>query len=276
MSLAIRQILSQDRQAKSRAYKKPFSSSAQNVVEEAEAVDDQHVDYHLTLQCLANTRSINQYLRNANDGISIVQIVADALTQTDTALDEIRQLADWQRTDTPFDPSKMIYWLKQVQTVSQETRFNHQYLLDGTFKPERYIFGGETEQSVKVYLSSSSPAALGFGQDINEVARRWQAPGGPQMPAVSRQEKVAVIDNAQQSVADIRASLSPLHERFAKAIGDLSALVDNTQKARNRIHDPDVATKVTALTKKTLLTKSKISLQVQANQQPKIALQLLE
>ncbi|MBF0358666.1 MAG: hypothetical protein HQL70_08655 [Magnetococcales bacterium] len=276
MSLAIRQILSQDRQAKSRAYKKPFSSSAHSVVEEVSSVDDQHVDYHLSLRCLADTRSINQYLRNANDGISIVQIVADALTQTDSALDEIRQLADWQRTDTAFDPSKMIYWLKQVELISKETRFNRQYLLDGSFKPVRYVLGGETEQSVEVSLSSSSPAALGFGEDIDEVARRWQAPGGPQMPAVSRQEKIDVIDNAQQSVADIRASLSPLHERFAKAIGDLNAVVENTEKARNRIHDPEVANQVTALTKNTLLTKSKISIQAQANQQPKIALQLLE
>jgi flagellin len=277
MSLAIKQILSQDRQAESRAYKKPFAASDHTDDDKnSGSVDDQHVDYRLSLQNLTDTRSINQNLRNANDGVSMVQIADDALAQTDHALDEIRRIAKEQYQLNKNDPDKIMFWLKQVDEISKKTNFNQKPLLDGNFADELYTIGSGVEQQVEVSLSSSSPAALGFGSNIEEVLNKLRDKGIAELLPASDKQKPGVIEEAKESVSEIRATLPPLHERFTNAIKDLNRLADETHQAHSRIDDPTVATQVTAQTRDTLLNESKTSLQAQANQQPKIAMSLLE
>ncbi|MBF0444164.1 MAG: hypothetical protein HQL68_01140 [Magnetococcales bacterium] len=277
MSLAIKQILSQDRQAESRAYKKPFALSVHADDEKDKgSIDEHHVDYRLSLQNLTDTRSINQNLRNANDGVSMVQIADKALAQTDHALDEIRKIAKEQYQQNKNDPDKIMYWLKQVDNIAKETKFNQKTLLDGNFTDELYTVGSGVEQTVEVSLSSSSPAALGFGSSIEDVLTKLRDKGVSELLSTSDGPKPNIIDEAKESVSEIRATLPPLHERFTNAIKDLSLLADETHQAHSRINDPTDASQRTAQTRDTLLHESKISLQAQANQQPHIAMSLLE
>ncbi|MBF0380701.1 MAG: hypothetical protein HQL69_06770 [Magnetococcales bacterium] len=277
MSLAIKQILSQDRQAESRAYKKPFASSGQAVEDSTnDTMVDNHVDYRLSLNNLTDTRSINQNLRNANDGVSMVQIADDALAQTDHALDEIKKIAKEQYQENKNDPDKIIHWLKHVDSIAKETRFNQKPLLDGNFSDEQFTVGSGVEQTVEVSLSSSTPAALGFGSSLEDMVKKLRENGVAQLVPDSKEEKPNIIEEAKESVSEIRATLPPLHERFTNAIKDLNRLADETHQAHSRINDPQKATEVTAQTRKTLLNESKISLQAQANQQPHIAMSLLE
>jgi flagellin len=277
MSLAITQILSQDRQAESRAHKKLFSSSDHQSSDDENGYSvDQQTGYYLSLQCLSDIRSINQYVSNANDGISLVQIATDALVETDAALDEIRQISEMHGANYQYDPEKMVYWLKQVYSISQETNFNHKPLLDGHFAATLFTVGAGLEQSIQVSLSSISPVALGFGQNIGDVVRKWQSPAGYKLVAAAKEQNIDIVGNAQHSIADIRANLLPLHDRFENALAELRSLSDKTRAARGRIHDNKVATEVTLLTRDTLLARSKVSIQAQANQQAPIAMRLLE
>ncbi|MBF0194661.1 MAG: hypothetical protein HQL71_08880 [Magnetococcales bacterium] len=277
MSLAIKQIIAQDRQAESRAFKKPFATSGHAEDEKDDGSnDDHHMDYRLSLQNLTDTRSINQNLRNANDGVSMVQIAEEALAQTDHALDEIRKLAKEQYQQNKNDPDKIMYWLRQVDNISKETTFNQKPLLDGNFADEHYTIGSGVEQTVEVSLSSSSPEALGFGGSVDDVLNKLREKGVSQLLATTDEKKPGIIDEAKESVSEIRATLPPIHERFINAIKDLNRLADETHQAHSRINDPEVATKVTAETRKTLLNESKTSIQAQANQQANIAMSLLE
>jgi flagellin-like hook-associated protein FlgL len=166
--------------------------------------------------------------------------------------------------------------LNQVHNLSQETHFNQTPLLDGAFEMTLFTVEEGEEQSVQITLNSSSPVALGFGRDLQEIIQNWRtAPSGNTFGVIQK-KKLDIVDDAQGSVADIRASLQPLQDRFEQAVAKLKLLSDKTREARGRIHDTEMASEVTALTKKTLLAQSKISLQAQANQQPQVAMRLLE
>ncbi len=277
MTIAVKQILSQDRQADARDYKKSYKSAPKEAEEATTGYSvDHETGYHLSLQRLARTRSLNQYLGNANDGISLVQIITDALNKTDSALDEIGKVVDWHEPGYRYDQERMVNLLKELYSISQKTNFNKQPLLDGKLKEARFAVGEGVGEYIPIALSSVAPHALGFGWDFADVLRKWQKPDGYKLVVESEKQNVDIVGNAKHSVADIRANLAPLQERFEKAVAELQKLSDNTGTAANRIKDSDIAKEVAVMTREMLLKESRSALEVQANQQAPIALKLLE
>ncbi|MBF0138812.1 MAG: flagellin FliC, partial [Magnetococcales bacterium] len=84
------------------------------------------------------------------------------------------------------------------------------------------------------------------------------------------------IDSALDSVADIRARLGAYQNRFEAVIANLSNMVENTSAARSRILDADIAAETANLTKNAILQQAGTAILAQANQQPQIALKLLQ
>ncbi|MBF0453207.1 MAG: hypothetical protein HQL72_00140 [Magnetococcales bacterium] len=276
MSLAIKQVSSRDGQAESRAYQKFFPASARLALETDEGYGYDREEYQLSLQWGAGTRTLNQYLHEANDGISLIQIVSQALAETDTALEEVRKRSNPKHPDYTFEPQEIAFWLKQIDTISQETRFNKMPLLNGELDHTSFTVGEGADHLIRVSLSSSSPGALGLGRDIGQVVRQWQALDGDLSGGLSSENKQNILEMAQRSVADIRATLTPLHHRFEEAIAHLNHLTESTTQAKGRIQDSQVAAEFSALTRDRLSVQPKLSIQAQANQQAQIAMRLLE
>ncbi|MBF0448796.1 MAG: hypothetical protein HQL67_11395 [Magnetococcales bacterium] len=278
MSIAIKQIYARDGQADSRRFQKPFIPTARLSEEKVEADPvDYWTDFQNTQPGMTWIRSLNHLLSDANDGISLIQIASDALTKTYAALQEMRQLTDRDSPGYHYDPQSRYYWLQQVQQISQETQYNRQYLLDGRYDKISFNVGGGVGQAIWVKLGSSSPFALGFGRNLQEMQQNWRIESeNPNSDSFAEPEKIAVIDGALNSVADLRASLGPLHDRFEKAVAQLNQLADNSREARSRIQDEVMAEELVQLTRSTVLKQARSALQTQANQQPQIAMRLLE
>jgi len=85
-----------------------------------------------------------------------------------------------------------------------------------------------------------------------------------------------VIDLAIENVSSQRADLGALQNRLTSTINNLSTTSENLSASRSRILDADFATETANLSRNQIIQQAGVSILAQANQQPQIALSLLQ
>ena len=115
----------------------------------------------------AQVNGINMAVKNANDGIALTKSVEGALVEVSDMLQRMRELSVQAANDTNVGTDRVaiqeeIDLLKaEITRVSQNTRFNNQKVLDGTFIDRKIHVGTEGGESIGVSVSSSASNALG-------------------------------------------------------------------------------------------------------------------
>jgi flagellin len=87
---------------------------------------------------------------------------------------------------------------------------------------------------------------------------------------------LSTIDTAISSVDVQRGDLGAIQSRLESTIANLSNVSENISASRSRIVDADIAMETSAMTKSNILQQAGISVLAQANQQPQLALSLLQ
>ncbi|AHE70056.1 flagellin [Enterobacter ludwigii] len=86
---------------------------------------------------------------------------------------------------------------------------------------------------------------------------------------------LAKLDNAITQIADFRADLGAVQNRFSSIIANLNTNIINTTEARSRIQDADFSVEVSAMSRANILQQAGVSVLAQANQVPQNVLSLL-
>lgn len=213
-------------------------------------------------------RGFNQSVRNANDTISLIQVAEGAMTETTSALQRMRELSVAAANDTFVtsdreDMQKELNQLvEEIQRIANNTQFNGQNLLEGTFTEKKFHVGANSGQIIQFSIDDMKTDALGVqaivltGQDTAE-------------------EAITTIDTAIASVTTARANLGALQNRFQAAINSLTNISLNTEAAKSRVLDADMAAETAKLTQNNILQQAGTAILAQANQQPSVILQLL-
>jgi flagellin len=230
----------------------------------------------ISTRMTAQIRGLNQAVRNANDGISMMQVAEGALDETTNALQRIRELAVEAANDTMTSTDRAALQkeidqlLSEIDRISTQTEFNNQVLLSGAWETSKvFQVGADPNQTIAVTVDRTTTTSLlsmtgaGVAGAINVSTQG------------SANATLARIDRALDSVSDIRASLGAYQNRFEMVIANLSNVSENTSAARSRIVDADIAAESADLTRNSILQQAGTAILAQANQQPQIALQLL-
>ncbi|MBF0612396.1 MAG: flagellin FliC [Magnetococcales bacterium] len=225
----------------------------------------------ITMRMTSQVRGLNQAQRNANDGVSLVQVAEGALEETTTALQRMRELAVQAANDiySSADRSNLQKEIKQllseVQRIATQTQFNGMALLTGSFDNKMFQVGAFSGQVISFSILAASNAALGISGNTTIDVSTYGAAS----------TAIAQIDKALSSVSDLRANLGAVQNRFESTIANLANVVENISAARSRIEDADLADETSRLTKNSILQQAGTAILAQANQQPQLALQLL-
>ncbi|HHK9552640.1 flagellin [Enterobacter sichuanensis] len=86
---------------------------------------------------------------------------------------------------------------------------------------------------------------------------------------------LAKLDGAITQIADFRADLGAVQNRFSSIIANLNTNIINTTEARSRIQDADFSVEVSAMSRANILQQAGVSVLAQANQVPQNVLSLL-
>ena len=220
----------------------------------------------------SQVRSLSQASRNANDGISLVQVGEGALNEVSNILVRLRELAiqsangSSSTADKETIQEEFSSLVNEINRIAQSTEFNGIRLLDGSSCSVTFQVGINTTVGIDQLNVSLTPAlttSLGLASvDVGS--------NGSTSYAISQ------IDTAIGSVAQLRGRFGSLQNRLQSTIANLGVAAESLSAAESRIRDVDVAYETAQLTRNNILQQASISILSQANQQPQAALQLLQ
>ena len=217
-------------------------------------------------------RSMNQAVRNANDGISMTQTAEGALGETSNILLRMRELgtqaANGTLTQSQRDNIQTEFKSLQdeVDRISKVTEFNGAKLLDGKLSANLQVGTGTTvgTDTINVALKGADTTTLKIDTGAIDVKTEAAA-----------RASLTAIDSAISNVATMRGGLGAIQNRLTSTINNLQVAVENTSAANSRIVDVDVAAETANMTRAQILTQAGVSILSQANQAPQLALKLL-
>jgi len=112
-------------------------------------------------------RGLTQASRNSQDGISLIQTAEGALNETHAILQRMRELANQAATDTnTLDDRKEIQkeinqLLEEIDRIGDQTEFNTQKLLDGTFEEKWLHIGANQNQNMQINIANMKTDNIG-------------------------------------------------------------------------------------------------------------------
>lgn len=226
----------------------------------------------------AQTRSLSQAERNANDGISLLQTAEGAMNEVSGILTRMRELAVQSAngtlgsTERGFLHDELNALRSEVDRISQVTEFNGTSLLSGGATGATFDFqvgiGATANDRISATIQGTASADLGtVGADTLATIDISTAAGA--------QSSLGVIDQAITDISSRRADLGAVQNRMQITIANLGSARENLTAANSRIRDVDVASETAAMTRNNILMQAGVSVLAQANQMPSVALNLL-
>ncbi len=136
-----------------------------------------------------------------------------------------------------------------------------------------FQIGANQNQTAKIAIQKVNPNGLGTGLDDNQ----FNSLDAINVTSASKaQDSLAVIDEAIDEVTNLRGTLGAFQQNtLASTTSNLQATLENTVNAESVIRDTDFATEVAEFTKQQVLVQAGTSVLKNANQQPQLALSLL-
>ncbi len=215
----------------------------------------------------AKIRSLGAAGRNAQDGVSLAQTAEGALAEVSNNLVRMRELAIQAANGTLSTEDRAALdeefqeLIEEIDRISGETDFNGTSLLDNTNSVNIQI-GPDSGDTITISFVDMQAATLGLTGDVSSEANAASA--------------LADLDAAIQSVATARSDFGAKQNRLESASRTISNARENLSAAESRIRDVDVASETADLTRNSILQQAAVSVLAQANQQPQIALSLLQ
>ncbi len=203
-------------------------------------------------------------VRNAQDGISVVQTAEGALTEVHSILQRMRDLSV-QASSTGSLSTEAIANIQaendalalEIQRIADTTTFNGTKLLDGNYAGVFQV-GANTGDTITVATVDTTAATLGVdGVTVGDAT------------------SIDDIDGAITLVSTARADLGAVQNRFEHTVRNLNVAVENLSASESRIRDTDMAAEMVNFTRAQILSQAGTAMLAQANQIPQGVLQLL-
>ena len=226
----------------------------------------------------AQIRGLNQAVRNANDGISLLQTADGAMIEQTNMMQRMRELAVQSANDTVTTTQKTylnteFQALKaEIDRIGTQTQWNGKDLLmktgggasDGTYKFQ--VGAGNTAtNSVSVVINKATTADIYTAISASVIGTTSGA-----------SDAIAALDTAIEAGSNQRSVLGAAINQLTYAADNLSNISMNTAASRSRIEDTDYATASTELARTQIIQQAATAMLAQANQSPQSVLALLK
>lgn len=228
-------------------------------------------------------RGLNQAVRNANDGISMIQTAEGATKEVTNMLQRMRELSVQAANDTNTadDRTSLTKEFKEltaeIDRISTSTQWNGMKL----FAEATGATGGigavagvavlqvgannATDQTISVTFKKIDATGLGL----------TAAASGDLGDTTKAQGEITKIDAAMKKLDGYRADFGAKMNRLTYASDNLANVSQNTSASRSRVLDTDYAATTTELARSQIISQAATAMLAQANQAPQSVLSLL-
>ncbi|MFA7346785.1 MAG: flagellin [Desulfurivibrionaceae bacterium] len=205
---------------------------------------------------LSQAKGMGQALRNANDAVSMAQVADSALGQSTALVQSIREKAMQaanasQTTETRQALQNEINnSLAQLDKIAENTTYNGQQLLAGTFTGKEVQVGANSGETIKLSIASAEANKLGSPtlgnlSQINVLSQE------------TAQDAIKIADAALEQIDASRANIGSTQNQLTSTINNLATSGSNLLAAASSIADVDLAEETINFTTMKVLTEAK-------------------
>jgi flagellin len=222
----------------------------------------------------AQIRGLSQAVRNANDGISMLQTAEGAMIEQTNMLQRMRELAVQASTATYTSTQRSYLDTEfqaldtQIDNIADQTKWNGSTLLDaastasGTYA---FVVGSAGTETISVAITNTTNTASGLATTALAVGT-----------TASALASITAIDTALGTINTARAAIGAGINQLTYAGDNLNNVITNTTASRSQIIDTDYATATTQLARSQIIQQAATAMLAQANQSPQSVLALLK
>jgi len=227
-------------------------------------------------------RGLNMAVRNANDGISLLQTADGAMIEQSNMLQRMRELAVQAASDTTtasqkgYMQNEFSALRTEINRIGANTQWNDRPLLDGsggvagnaaTAGSYRFQVGtsGAATNNIDVAVPNATSVAGGIFEDIRADDITTGATTA-----------ITNIDLALKAGNNARSKIGAAINQLTYAADNLTNISMNTAASRSRIEDTDYAMASTELARTQIIQQAATAMLAQANQSPQSVLALLK
>ena len=229
----------------------------------------------------SDIRALRQATRNANDGMSLVNVAEGALNEQSSILIRLRELASQAATGTVGSTERATIQLEfsalrdELTRIAATTEFNGTGLIDGTLASS---VATTSHTLIQIGIDSSSDSRIDLNDSLSLDAVTASTLGIATLSVTASAEALtalSVIDTAIASVTASRGKVGAVQNRLQRSVSALSISSENLQAAESSIRDADIAHEIAQLTRNQILVQTSTAMVGQSNLIPQSVLQLL-
>jgi flagellin len=212
-------------------------------------------------------RGLNQAVRNANDGVNLLQTAEGAMVEQTNMLQRMRELAVQSVNATNSDSQRKYLHnefrelTSQISDIGTQTKWNTTTVLSGATLT--FQVGNTANTTFDVEIEGTTNADLGI--DSLAISNAGDASSA-----------LSTIDSALDTINGQRSQLGATMNRLTYTADNLSNVSANLSASRSAIMDTDYATASSQLSKTQIIQQAATAMLAQANQQPQSVLSLLK
>lgn len=227
----------------------------------------------------AQVRGLNQAVRNANDGISLIQTADGATKEITNMLQRMRELSVQAATDTNTTDdrtalqSEVTALSDEITRIADNTQWNGMQIFKSTAASEVGT-AGKAQLHVSANTGASALIEIDFSaQGMNAAELKVDALKVDTQ--VDATKAIDSIDAALKLVDAERSTYGATINRLNYAADNLANISQNTAASRSRILDTDYAATTTELARTQIISQAATAMLAQANQAPQTVMSLL-
>ena len=229
----------------------------------------------------SDIRALRQATRNANDGISLINVAEGALNEQSSILIRLRELSSQAATGTVGSTERATIQLEfnalrsEIDRIANTTEFNGQKLVDGSLASSA---AAGSQIQIQVGIDSTASSRINLNQQVDLGAITASSLSIDTIAVSTGAAALTALDSINAAIDTVTASrgkIGAVQNRLVRTIGNLSIGVENLQAAESAIRDADIAEEVALLTRNQILVQSSTAAVAQANLIPQSVLQLL-
>jgi flagellin len=215
----------------------------------------------------SSTAELTQGVRNANDGVSMLQIVDGGMNNITKMLDRLKTLATESATDT-FTGDRTILQGEYKDTLGEIDRQAKNINLDasGTWAKSLSVYvGGGSGATVTVDLSAAKVDSTSLAINAGDIST-----------AAGAVTATATLTTALGKLGTYQGTVGSSQNKLSYAVNLASSQISSFSAAESRIRDADMASEAANLTKAQVLSQASLAAMAQANAAPQAVLSLLK
>jgi len=223
----------------------------------------------------SDNTSLTQSIRNANDGISMIQTAEGGLNEIHSILVRMRELSvqassqTYSSTDRSLIDTEFGQLASELNRIASVANFNRQDILNSATTNFALQVGIQNNSDNRIIVNLAGLAATGAALSLNTLF------GSGITTIANAQAAISTLDNAIDDISERRSTLGALQNRLENAVNEASNYSENLSASSSQILDVDYAQESSDMTRYQIMQQAGVAALGQAKAIPQSVISLL-